>query len=171
MGLQGLANAPTQEPVLQEGYLFGAVCPARGTGAAVAMPMDDTLAMQIHPDEISQSVVAGAHAVLLFDRAGWHICGTLAVPGNITLMLLPPQSPGLNPVETIWKYLLSDRVFDSYAQSSTPHATSGTGSSTNQEAGNDSRRRDLPERTPMSSVISPSQAMYSSRVLVDMPAG
>ncbi len=34
-------------------YLFGAVCPARGTGAALALPYADTEAMQLHLDETS----------------------------------------------------------------------------------------------------------------------
>lgn len=29
-------------------YLFGAICPARGTGAALALPRADTEAMQLH---------------------------------------------------------------------------------------------------------------------------
>jgi len=29
------------------------------------------------------------------------------VPGNITLLELPPYSPELNPVERIWHYLRS----------------------------------------------------------------
>jgi putative transposase len=33
-------------------YLFGAICPARGTGAGLAMPYADTEAMQFHLDEI-----------------------------------------------------------------------------------------------------------------------
>ncbi len=49
----------------QSAYLFGAVCPARGTGAAVAMPFADTHAMQTHLEEIGRTVAAGAHAVLL----------------------------------------------------------------------------------------------------------
>ncbi len=40
------------------------------------------------------------------------------VPGNITLLFLPPKSPELNPVENVWQYLrdnwLSNRVFHSY---------------------------------------------------------
>ena len=32
-------------------YLFGAICPARGTGAALALPFADTEAMQLHLDE------------------------------------------------------------------------------------------------------------------------
>jgi hypothetical protein len=37
------------------------------------------------------------NAVLLLDRAGWHLSGKLAVPSNITILPLPPRSPELNP--------------------------------------------------------------------------
>ncbi|MCK5365052.1 MAG: IS630 family transposase, partial [Gammaproteobacteria bacterium] len=53
-------------------YLFGAICPARGTGAALVLPWANTQAMQAHLWEISRNVAPGAHAVLLLDRAGWH---------------------------------------------------------------------------------------------------
>src|SRR5271155_5564441 len=56
-------------------YLFGAICPARGVGAALALPYADTDMMQLHLDEISRNVAEGAHAVLLLDRAGWHTTG------------------------------------------------------------------------------------------------
>ena len=99
-------------------YLFGAICPARGTGAALALPYADTHAMQLHLDEIARTVRPGAHAVLLLDRAGWHTTPVLAVPKNISLILLPSRSPELNPVENIWQYLrqtwLSNRVFETY---------------------------------------------------------
>jgi transposase len=82
------------------------------------MPKANTHAMQIHLDEISRTVAKGAHAVLLMDRAGWHITDKLKVPSNITIILLPSRSPELNPVENIWQYLrhnwLSNRVFPSY---------------------------------------------------------
>jgi hypothetical protein len=35
-------------------YLFGAICPARGVGAALALPYADTGMMQLHLDEISR---------------------------------------------------------------------------------------------------------------------
>ena len=60
-------------------YLFGAICPARGTGAALALPYADTEAMQLHLDEIARTVAKGAHAVLLLDRAGWHTTHNLIV--------------------------------------------------------------------------------------------
>ncbi len=102
----------------ESAYLFGAICPARGVGAALALPFADTEAMQMHIDEIALHVAKGAHAVLLLDRAGWHTTGNLVWPRNITPILLPSRSPELNPVEQIWQYLranwLSNRVFETY---------------------------------------------------------
>ena len=99
-------------------YLFGAICPDRGTGAALVMPSANTEAMQCHLEEIGKTVANGAHAVVLMDRAGWHRSEKLIVPENISIILLPPKSPELNPVENIWQYLranyLSNRVFKDY---------------------------------------------------------
>ncbi len=84
-------------------YLFGAICPARGIGAAIIMPGVNTEAMNEHLSEISTQVASGAHAILVCDSAGWHQpCGRLRVPDNITLLPLPPYSPELNPMETVW---------------------------------------------------------------------
>jgi len=102
----------------QNTYLFGAICPKRGTGAALVMPTANTEAMQLHLEEISKQVAHNAHAVVLMDRAGWHTTDKLYVPKNITIILLPSRSPELNPVENIWHYLranwLSNRVFETY---------------------------------------------------------
>jgi transposase len=82
------------------------------------MPWCDTRAMAAHLAEISKAVDPGAHAVVIVDQAGWHMSPKLAIPGNITLMALPPRSPELNPVENIWQFMrdnwLSNRVFKSY---------------------------------------------------------
>jgi hypothetical protein len=102
----------------ESAYLFGAICPARGKGAGLAMPFADTQAMQCHLDEIALSVAKGAHAVLLMDRAGWHTTPKLRWPKTITPILLPSRAPELNPVENVWQFLrqnwLSNRVFDTY---------------------------------------------------------
>ena len=102
----------------QSAYIFGAICPAKGKGAGLVMPRCDSEAMTSHLTEISAMVAHGAHAVVLLDRAGWHLSGALEVPDNITLLPLPPRSPELNPVENVWQYLrdnwLSNRVFENY---------------------------------------------------------
>ena len=46
-------------------YLFGAVCPARGTGAAVIMPHVNIEAMNEHLAEISRCVAVGAIALIV----------------------------------------------------------------------------------------------------------
>ncbi|MER2264615.1 IS630 family transposase [Methylobacterium oxalidis] len=99
-------------------YIFGAICPEKGKGAALVMPGCNTSAMNAHLREISHMVDPGAHAVLMLDGAGWHIAGDLVVPDNITLLPLPPRAPELNPVENVWQYLrdnwLGSRIFASY---------------------------------------------------------
>lgn len=102
-------------------HIFGAICPARGIGAAIIMPGVNTEAMNEHLAEISAQIAARAHCLLVCDGAGWHQQGErLIVPGNITLLPLPPYAPELNPMENVWDYLrgnkLSRRVWDSYEQ-------------------------------------------------------
>ncbi|PWJ84338.1 DDE superfamily endonuclease, partial [Pseudaminobacter salicylatoxidans] len=79
----------------QSAYLSGAICPARGVGAALALPFADTEAMQLHVDEISRHVEKGAHAVLVMDRAGWHTTANLRMPKNITPIFQPSRAPEL----------------------------------------------------------------------------
>ena len=99
-------------------YIFGAICPAEGKAAGLVLPFCNTVTMNLHLAEISQAVAVDAHAVLLVDQAGWHISDKLQVPDNITIVLLPPKSPELNPVENTWQFVrqnwLSNRVFQSY---------------------------------------------------------
>ena len=99
-------------------YIFGAICPARGVGAALVLPQCNTAAMNLHLQEISAAVAPGAHAITLIDQAGWHLSKALKVPDNMTMLPLPPKSPELNPVENIWQFIrdnwLSNTVFKSY---------------------------------------------------------
>ncbi len=99
-------------------YLFGAICPEAGTGAAVVMPRANTEAMQHQLDEIGRCLQAGTHAIIVLDQAGWHTTGKLHLPENVSLLALPPKSPELNPAENVWQFLrqtkLSNRIFDGY---------------------------------------------------------
>jgi transposase len=38
-------------------------------------------------------------------KAGWHTAGALVVPGNLSLVFLPPYSSELNPIEWLWLHL------------------------------------------------------------------
>ena len=100
-------------------YLFAACRPGTDEAFALALPEATAESMAVFLARFAQELAPGVHAVLLLDRAGWHIAHRLAVPENVTLVPLPPYSPELNPVERVWLYLrerfLSHRVLDGYA--------------------------------------------------------
>jgi len=81
----------------QSTYLFGAVCPEHGTGAALVLPACNTEAMQLHLDEIATKVTPGAHAVLILDQAGWHGAKDLEVPSNYTACRCGSANPNPSP--------------------------------------------------------------------------
>ena len=101
----------------QSVYIFGAICPAEGKAAGLVLPFCNIAAMNRHLAEIAQAVAADAHAVLLMDQAGWHTSDKLDLPANISIVLLPPKWPELNPTENTWQFMrenwLSNRVFTS----------------------------------------------------------
>jgi hypothetical protein len=100
-------------------YIFGAICPARGVGAAMIMPAANAEGMTEHLKELSTQVTPSSIAVVICDGAGWHQRGKeLIVPDNIRLLSLPPYSPELNPMENVWDFLrqnkLCAQVWDTY---------------------------------------------------------
>lgn len=99
-------------------YLWAAVEPATGESAAMITPTVNTSLMNQFLAGLSGMLAADEHAVLVLDNAGWHVANALRVPSNITLLLLPPYSPELNPVERLWAWLrshqLSNRVYADY---------------------------------------------------------
>jgi len=101
-------------------YIFGAICPKEGKGAALVLPACNSEAMNLHLAEISREIAPGKHAILLLDQAGWHLSSRLAVPPNVTLVALPAKCPELNAQENVWQFMrdnwLSNRVFKSYEE-------------------------------------------------------
>ena len=115
-------------------YIFGAICPAKGKGAGLVMPLRHRRKWR-RTSSSSAAVDPGAHAVLIVDQAGWHLTPKLAIPDNITVLALPPRSPELNPVENVWQFIATTGC---RTGSSNPTKTSsrcaakpGTTSSTN----------------------------------------
>lgn len=107
-----------QQQQFTSAYIFGAVCPENRKTAGLIMPKANTEGMQHHLDIISSVVTADKHALLIVDRAAWHLTAKLKLPTNITIMPLPAHSPELNPVEQIWQQLrrtdFSNRSFKNY---------------------------------------------------------
>lgn len=99
-------------------YLYAAVEPATGASVALQAPSVNTGTMNVYLKMVSVAVGPNEHAVLIMDGAGWHKSRALSVPDNITILILPPYAPELNPVERLWAYLrshyLANRVYRDY---------------------------------------------------------
>ena len=99
-------------------YVLVAVCAATGAASALIMPELNTAVINLFLEQFSQGLPAGVHAVLIWDGAGFHTGGDVVVPGNVSLIQLPPYSPELNPVENLWHYLRahhwSNREYEGY---------------------------------------------------------
>ena len=99
-------------------YLFGAICPARGVGAAMITPAANTECMNLHLDEISTQVTPGARrAIVRWRRLASARRGTRTAGQHRhdNIAALPPE---LNPMENVWAYLRANKlcamVWDSY---------------------------------------------------------
>ena len=98
-------------------YIFSAVRPDTGDDVTLVMPSVNAKVMDLFLAHFADTLDQDAHAVMMCDGAGWHDeSRPSCVPDNVTLALLPPYSPELNPVERVWLYLrerfLSLRVLD-----------------------------------------------------------
>ena len=85
-------------------YIFAAVEPGTDNAFALVLPYVNTQAMQEFLNRFAETIMQAEHVALVLDQAGWHGSGALVVPDNITLVPLPPYSPELNPVESVWLY-------------------------------------------------------------------
>jgi hypothetical protein len=83
-------------------YMFGTVCPATGKAHGCVLPYVDTEAMNAYLADFSRNLPSHEHALMVLDRAGWHLAGKLNIPPNVTLLNLPAYSPELNPAEMLW---------------------------------------------------------------------
>lgn len=88
-------------------YLFTAVCPETGDAAGLITAHVNVDAMNAFLALFSRELPSDVHAVMILDRAGWHVSSRLKIPGNLSLIHLPPKSPQLNPAENLWHYLRS----------------------------------------------------------------
>jgi transposase len=95
--------------VRQAGYtslfVLVAVCASTGDASALIMPELNAEVLNLFLGQFSRELPAGVHSVLIWDGAGYHVSAKLVVPSNVSLILLPPYSPELNPVENLWHFL------------------------------------------------------------------
>ena len=57
---------------------------------------------------------------MIWDGAGFHTGNKVEVPDNVSVIVLPPYSPELNPMENLWHYLKShywsNRTYSGYEE-------------------------------------------------------
>jgi transposase len=79
------------------------------------MPYANTWIMNLYLKDFAKQLPADTHALMVMDGAGWHRSIELEIPANVSILLLPPYSPELNPAELIWRQLrqrkLSNRLY------------------------------------------------------------
>jgi transposase len=101
-------------------FVLVAVCAATGSVSALIMPELNAAVINLFLKQFSGELPAGVHAVLIWDQAGYHTSSELRLPKNVSLILLPPYSPELNPVENLWHFLRShhwsSRVYRDYSE-------------------------------------------------------
>jgi hypothetical protein len=90
---RGTRPSAPKDQRTKSAYIFGAICPEHGKGAALVLPFCNTETMSLHLAEIALAVAPGAHALVLMDQAGWHMTGKLNVPANISIARCRPDVP------------------------------------------------------------------------------
>jgi transposase len=97
-------------------YEYAAVSPWDGCLDYMTAQKMNTTNMSLFLEQVS-SAHETDFIVMVLDGASSHKAHDLVVPKNISLVLLPPYSPELNPAEYIWNILRRDyfanSVFDS----------------------------------------------------------
>ena len=98
--------------------MFGAVCPEQDKAIGLVLASANSKGLALHLQEISQATEQGHHAVVILDRAGFHMAENLPKYENVSLLRLPPYAPELNSSEELWEWMrehdLSNRAFESY---------------------------------------------------------
>ncbi|VVM17538.1 Mobile element protein [uncultured Gammaproteobacteria bacterium] len=115
---KGTRPRAVRQQQFEYGYIFGAVCPAKDKALGLMLPVANTAGMIEHLRLISQATAKDRQALVIVDRAGWHMTKAIRCFSNVTLLPLPPYSPELNPVEQLWQQIkqrfLSNTTFQNY---------------------------------------------------------
>jgi transposase len=61
--------------------------------------------------------IKGRKVLIVMDGAGWHKSDKLIFPQSIRIIIQPPYSPELNPIEKLWQYIknhtIKNRIYKS----------------------------------------------------------
>ncbi len=85
-------------------YLYSAVNPKTGEDFTLILPKVNTTCMNIFLEQFAIKMTDRT-VVIVMDGAAWHKAKSLSSYNNIKIIIQPPYSPELNPVEKFWQYI------------------------------------------------------------------
>ena len=101
---RGVQPIGTIQHIFEWFYVYGAVAPTSGDSVFLELPYLNSEMFQLFVDELAQAFPESLN-VLVLDKSGGHTAKRLVLPENVRLVLLPPASPELNPIERVWRDL------------------------------------------------------------------
>lgn len=118
-GLRGVPVVVPRQHRYEWDYLYGALEVVGGETCFAFLPR---VGLDVTPHFLAQIAATDPQAehVVIYDQAGFHLRPADArLPARVHLVLLPPYSPELNPVEGVWDYAQDatcNRVFERLEQ-------------------------------------------------------
>ena len=95
-------------------YLYSAANPKTGEEFTLLLPNVNINCMNIFLNEFAKTI-GQRRVLIIMDGAGWHKSDKLKYPKNIRIIIQPPYSPELNPIEKLWQYIkdhtIKNRVY------------------------------------------------------------
>lgn len=85
-------------------YLYGAVEPFTGESFFLEFSQVDRVSFQVFLQAFAKTY-ADSLNVLQVDNGSFHVAKELIIPATIVLLLQPPYSPDVNPIERGWQHL------------------------------------------------------------------
>ena len=106
--LKGSRPSVPYQKKREYGDLYGALELGTGDIQLLHIPSVSLEATGIFLRQLKATDPEGIH-VVVYDGAGWHpLPGDASLPEGVHILPLPPYSPELNPVETLWDRVKQD---------------------------------------------------------------
>ena len=102
-------------------YLYSAINPKTGEEFTLLLPLVNKEMMKIFIDEFYKRY-QNRSIIMIMDGAGWHKDKSYLLENtkNIEIILQPPYSPELNPVEKLWQYIkdktIKNKVYETIGE-------------------------------------------------------
>jgi transposase len=90
-------------------YLYSAANPKTGEEFTLLLPKVNIDCMNVFLDEFVK-FIKNRKIVIVMDGAGWHKSDKLIFPRNIRIIIQPPYSPELNPIERLWQFIKNHTI-------------------------------------------------------------